>query len=76
MAEGIDDLLNPARLTCGKARVAMAGLALSMALTAIDRGWTQTAPPALGLQSLAQQVAPEPQQIELPPAPVERENPG
>ncbi|VIO67766.1 hypothetical protein [Bradyrhizobium ivorense] len=71
MADGIDDLLNPARLTCGKARVAMAGLALSMALTAIDRGWTQTAPSALGLQSPAQQAAPEP-----PPAPVERENPG
>ncbi|WP_338695600.1 hypothetical protein V5279_05150 [Bradyrhizobium sp. 26S5] len=52
----------------------MAGLALSMALPAIDRGWAQTAPPALGVQS--QPVEPQPQQIDLPPAPVERENPG
>ena len=35
-------------------------------------------PPALGVQSPAQQPAesPQQQQIELPPAPVERENPG
>lgn len=71
-----DDLLNPARLNLVKARVAVAGLALSMALTAIDRGFAQTlaqtAPPALGVQS----PEPQSQQIELPPAPVERENPG
>ncbi|WP_375790104.1 hypothetical protein ACE10Z_04450 [Bradyrhizobium sp. Pha-3] len=56
----------------------MAGLALSMALPATDGGWAQTAPPALGVQSPAQQPAesPQQQQIELPPAPVERENPG
>lgn len=76
MAEEIDELLKPARLTCSKTRVAMAGLALSMALATSDRGCTQAAPPALGLQSPAQQPAPEPQQIEPPPAPVEHENPG
>ncbi|WP_051345930.1 MULTISPECIES: hypothetical protein [unclassified Bradyrhizobium] len=55
----------------------MAGLALSMALPAIDRGWAQTAPPALGVQSQqSQPVESQPPQIELPPAPVERENPG
>ncbi|UGY19602.1 hypothetical protein [Bradyrhizobium septentrionale] len=55
----------------------MAGLALSMALPASDRGWAQTAPPALGVQSPAQlPVEPQPPQMELPPAPVERENPG
>ncbi len=61
-----------------RARVALAGLALSMTLATIDRGWAQAAPPALGVQSPAQQpVEPQqPQQIELPPAPVEHENPG
>ena len=56
----------------------MAGLALSMALPATDSARAQTAPPALGVQSPAQQPAesPQQQQIELPPAPVERENPG
>ncbi|WP_249136487.1 hypothetical protein [Bradyrhizobium tropiciagri] len=55
----------------------MAGLALSMALPAIDRGWAQSASPTLGVQSPAQQpVQQQPQQIELPAAPVERENPG
>ena len=52
----------------------MAGLALSMALPATDSARAQTAPPALGVQS--QPVESQPQQIELPPAPVERENPG
>ncbi|MFB9267728.1 hypothetical protein ACFFWD_32140 [Bradyrhizobium erythrophlei] len=65
MADGIDDLKNPAR-----ARVVMAGLALSMVFAVTDRGWTQTAPPPLGVQT----PAPQPQQID--PAPVERENPG
>ena len=73
MADGIDDLLSPATLKLARARVAMAGLAVSMALAAIDRGWAQAAPPALGVQSPAQGP---PEQIELPPAPVERENPG
>ncbi|WP_456657870.1 hypothetical protein [Bradyrhizobium sp. JR3.5] len=56
----------------------MAGLALSMALPATDSARAQTAPPALGVQSPAQQPAesPQQQQIELPPASVERENPG
>ena len=57
----------------------MAGLALSIALPATDSARAQTAPPALGVQSPAQQSQPvevQPQQIELPPAPVERENPG
>ncbi|QOZ31239.1 hypothetical protein [Bradyrhizobium sp. CCBAU 53421] len=54
----------------------MAGLALSMALPAIEGGWAQTAPPALGVQSPAQPPVEAQQQIELPPAPVERENPG
>ncbi|PDT75223.1 hypothetical protein [Bradyrhizobium sp. C9] len=55
----------------------MAGLALSMALPATDGARAQTAPPALGVQSPAQRpVEVQPQQIELPPAPVERENPG
>jgi hypothetical protein len=49
-----------------------------MTLATIERGWAQAAPPALGAQSPAQQpVEPQqPQQIELPPAPVEHENPG
>ncbi|MGF6308466.1 hypothetical protein ABIB82_003429 [Bradyrhizobium sp. i1.8.4] len=75
MADGIEDLFIPA----AKARVALAGLALSMTLATLDRGWAQTAPPALGVQSPAQQPQPapsQPQQIELPPAPVEREDPG
>ncbi|MBR1159739.1 hypothetical protein [Bradyrhizobium elkanii] len=81
MAEGIADLLDPAgltlaRLTRAKARIALSGLvlsglALSMTLTTLDHSWAQTAPPTLGVQSPAQK-----QQIELPPAPVERENPG
>ncbi|MTV18870.1 MULTISPECIES: hypothetical protein [Bradyrhizobium] len=86
MAEGIADLLDPAgltlaRLTCAKARIALSGLvlsglALSMTLTTFDHSWAQTAPPALGVQSPPQQPVPPQQQIELPPAPVERENPG
>ncbi|MGY4476130.1 hypothetical protein [Bradyrhizobium sp. USDA 3364] len=73
MADGIGDLLTAA----AKARAALAGLALSMTLATLDRGLAQSAPPALGIQSPAQQpVAPQQQQIELPPAPVERENPG
>ncbi|MCC8965796.1 hypothetical protein H8A95_26625 [Bradyrhizobium sp. Pear76] len=81
MAHGIEDLLNPAgltlaRLTLAKARVALAGLALSMSMAPLDRGWGQAAPPALGVQSPAQQPVEPQQQIELPPAPVERENPG
>lgn len=77
MADGIDDPTNPARLNLARARVALAGFALSMALVAIDSGLAQTAPTPLGVQSPAQQpVAPPQQQIELPPAPVERENPG
>nr|WP_246788266.1 hypothetical protein [Bradyrhizobium sp. CCBAU 53421] len=68
--------MNLARLNHGRARVAMAGLALSMALPAIEGGWAQTAPPALGVQSPAQPPVEAQQQIELPPAPVERENPG
>ncbi|MGX1349517.1 hypothetical protein AB7M49_003093 [Bradyrhizobium elkanii] len=87
MADGIADLLDPAgltlvRLTRAKARIALAGLvlsglALSMTLTTLDRSWAQTAPPTLGVQSPAQQpIPPQQQQIELPPAPVERENPG
>ncbi|MHC2331595.1 hypothetical protein [Bradyrhizobium sp. USDA 4454] len=69
--------MNPARLNPAKARVAMAGLALSMALPAIDGGWAQSAPPALGVQSPSPQPAEsQPQQMELPAAPVERENPG
>ncbi|MGY3485176.1 hypothetical protein ACVW1C_003059 [Bradyrhizobium sp. USDA 4011] len=66
--------MNLARLNPAKACVAMAGLALSMALPATDSARAQTAPPALGVQS--QPVESQPQQIELPPAPVERENPG
>ncbi|MES5483824.1 hypothetical protein QMZ05_13805 [Bradyrhizobium sp. INPA03-11B] len=68
--------MNLARLNPAKARVAMAGLALSMALPAIEGGWAQTASPSLGVQSPAQQPVESQQQIELPPAPVERENPG
>ncbi|MFN5110452.1 MAG: hypothetical protein ACK5F8_27330 [Bradyrhizobium sp.] len=71
MADGIK--LTPA----AKARVALAGLALSMTLAAVDHGWAQAAPPALAVQSPAQQPVEAPQQqIELPPAPVEHENPG
>ncbi|MGN8550526.1 hypothetical protein ACQPTN_40655 [Bradyrhizobium sp. 13971] len=87
MADGIADLLDPAgltlvRLTRAKARIVLAGLvlsglALSMTLTTLDRSWAQTAPPTLGVQSPAQQpIPPQQQQIELPPAPVEREIPG
>lgn len=61
----------------------MAGLALSMGvsitLATLDRGWTQTTAPVLGVQPGAQQplpAEPQPQQIEPAPAPVERENPG
>ncbi|WP_375777205.1 hypothetical protein ACE103_38250 [Bradyrhizobium sp. ma5] len=66
--------MNLARLNSARACVAIAGLALSMALPEIDRGWAQAAPPALGVQSPPVEVQPQP--IELPPAPVERENPG
>jgi hypothetical protein len=91
MADGIADLLDPAgltlvRFTRAKARIALAGLvlsglvlsdlALSMTLMTLDSSWAQTAPSALGVQSPAQQPIPPQQQIELPPAPVERENPG
>ncbi|MCP3419094.1 MULTISPECIES: hypothetical protein [Bradyrhizobium] len=88
MADGIADLLDPAGLTLvrptrARARIALSGLvlsglALSMTLTTLDYSRAQTAPPTLGVQSPAQQpVAPsQQQQIELPPAPVERENPG
>jgi len=72
MADGTADLLTPAR-----ARIALAGLALAMTLATFDRSWSQTAPPTLGVQSPAEQpVAPQQPQMELPPAPVERENPG
>nr|WP_050419587.1 hypothetical protein [Bradyrhizobium tropiciagri] len=55
----------------------MAGLALSMALPAIEGGWAQTVSPSLGVQSPTPQPAEsQQQQIELPPAPVEREKPG
>ena len=57
------------------AGLALSMIALSMILVASDRGWAQTAP-TLGLQSPAQQAEPQPQQIELPSAPSERENPG
>ena len=79
MADVFDDLLNPAKLDLTKARVVMAGLALSMVMATIDRGWAQAAAPVLGVQPPAQQpLPPEPpqQHIELAPAPVERENPG
>ncbi|WP_446471728.1 hypothetical protein [Bradyrhizobium australafricanum] len=86
MADGIADLLDPAGLTLvrptrARARIALSGLVLSglaLSLTTLDHSWAQTVPPALGVQSPAQQpVAPsQQQQIELPPAPVERENPG
>ncbi|WFU32145.1 hypothetical protein QA635_37625 [Bradyrhizobium brasilense] len=87
MADGIADLLDPAGLTLvrptrARARIALAGLVLSglalpMTLTTLDHSRAQTAP-TLGVQSPAPQpVAPsQQQQIELPPAPVERENPG
>ncbi|QPF87967.1 hypothetical protein IC762_04415 [Bradyrhizobium genosp. L] len=48
----------------------MAGLALSMLVTTIDRGYAQAAPPALGVQPSAQQPLPP------EPAPAEHENPG
>ncbi|MDW3502938.1 hypothetical protein NQ272_27680, partial [Escherichia coli] len=54
----------------------LAGLALSVMLATIDRGRAQAAQPALGVQSAAEQPPEPQQQIELPPAPVERENPG
>ncbi|WGS00307.1 hypothetical protein MTX26_05495 [Bradyrhizobium sp. ISRA443] len=80
MADGIDDLLNPARLNLARARVVMAVLALSMVMATIDRGWAKAAAPALGVQPSAQLPLPPapqpPQSIEVPPAPVERENPG
>ncbi|MCP1839597.1 hypothetical protein ACVIHI_007488 [Bradyrhizobium sp. USDA 4524] len=87
MADGIADLLDPAGLTLvrptrARARIALAGLVLSglalpMTLTTLDHSRAQTAPPTLGVQSPAQPIAPsQEQQIELPPAPVERENPG
>lgn len=65
---------NPAEFNPAKARVVMAGLALSMLFAVIDRGWAQAAPPALGMQPSAQQPLPPPQPIEPPPA--EHENPG
>ncbi|KJC58052.1 hypothetical protein UP10_23945 [Bradyrhizobium sp. LTSPM299] len=72
MADGIDDLRS-----LDGARAVIAGLALSMILAATDFGWAQAEPPVLGVQSPAQQPSPpEPQQIELPPASAERENPG
>jgi hypothetical protein len=70
MTDGITELLNPART-----RVVMAGLALSMALATVDRGWAQAGVPAPGVQSSAQPPA-EPQLVEQPPAQVARENPG
>ncbi|WP_426439935.1 hypothetical protein [Bradyrhizobium genosp. P] len=72
MADGIDNLLSLAG-----ARAVIAGLALSMVLATTDCGCAQTGTPALGVQSSTQQpLPPEPQQIELPPAPVEHDNPG
>ncbi len=51
-----------------------------MVMATIDRAWAQAGAPALGVQPSAQQplpAQPQPsQQIELPPAPVEHENPG
>lgn len=82
MADATDDLLNPAKsdlakFDFAKARVAMAGLALSMVMATIDRGWAEAAAPTLDVQPSAQQpLPPEPPHVELPPAPVERENPG
>lgn len=70
--------MNIAKLNLAEARVALAGLALSMTLATLDRSRAQAAPPALGVQSPAQPPveSQRQQQIELPPAPVERENPG
>ncbi|MDH2383259.1 hypothetical protein [Bradyrhizobium sp. CER78] len=48
---------------------------LTMAFS-LDPALSQSAPPTLGVQSPAQQPVESQQQIELPPAPVERENPG
>ena len=77
MADRIDNVLNPARLNSGKARAVVAGLALSMTLAILDKGWAQAAAPVPGVQPGVQQPLPsEPQQIEPAPAPVERENPG
>nr|WP_245334857.1 hypothetical protein [Bradyrhizobium mercantei] len=55
-----------------------ASLATGLAVTfCFDVAFSQSAPPALGVQSPAEQpVAPQAPQMELPPAPVERENPG
>ncbi|WP_249164291.1 hypothetical protein [Bradyrhizobium jicamae] len=73
MADGIDDLRRNG--VCA----VLAGFLLSMIFVSSDSGWAQTAAPTLGLQSPAQQPVPlarEPQRIEPPSAPVERENPG
>ncbi|WP_433996294.1 hypothetical protein [Bradyrhizobium jicamae] len=59
---------------------AMAGVTLCVMLIAAGPGWTQNAPPTLGVQSPAQQPLPPepaPQQAEPPAAaPADRENPG
>ncbi|MBR0870189.1 hypothetical protein JQ633_07465 [Bradyrhizobium tropiciagri] len=65
-------------MNSGRARVVMAGLALSITLATLDRGWAQAAP-VLGVQPGAQQplpAEPPPQQIAPAAAPAERENPG
>jgi len=72
MLDRIDDL--------GK-HAATAGLALSMVLTAAGPGWPQAAPSSLGVQSPAQQSAPNPaapRQAEPPsvPPPAQEENSG
>ena len=72
MADRTRDWLVPSATS----RVVLASLALQMMLATIDRGWAQVAPPAPGVQSPAQQPVEPQQQFELPPGPVERENPG
>ncbi|MCA6115993.1 hypothetical protein J6524_13985 [Bradyrhizobium sp. WSM 1738] len=57
-------------------QLATAGLVASMLAISSEAGWPQTAPPpALGVQSPAQQPLPEPQQNE-PAAPPRQENSG
>jgi hypothetical protein len=61
-----------------RTRVATTGAALSMLLMAVSAGWPQAAPPpSLGVQTPAQQAAPQPSGSPSPsPPPVREENPG
>jgi hypothetical protein len=69
-------------IALSRRHVATAGAALSMLMIAAGGGWPQTPPPSLGVQTLAEQAAPDrpaPLQGEPAPssaAPAREENPG